>query len=119
MPQVLKGNIAYEVPIPDDSFLIKKSEYEFLEDEAAIGKLWHMDDLRAWLGNHDGRWIEEFILYNPRFSVEMHSLEQQGLLHFTTGKGKGNGWWFNAPAIKHFIQDHWDEIEWNAKRKRR
>lgn len=113
MPQVLKIQPTIEVKIPDDQLLVNKIEYESLQDQSLVGKIWKLDDLRAWLGNKDVKWIKEFILYRPSFQKELEQMDSENLIHISSGRG--DKWWFKASAMSEWIEDHWSQINWTGK----
>lgn len=116
MPQVLKIQPTIEVKIPDDQLVVNKVEYESLQDQSLVGKIWKLDDLRAWLGNKDVKWVKEFILYRPSFQAELERMDNENFIHIS--KGRGDKWWFKASVMSEWIDNHWGQINWNGKVKR-
>ena len=113
MPQVLKLQPIIEVQIPDNQLLIAKTDYETLQDQSLTGRVWSLDDLRKWLGNRDSKWVKDYILYRPSFQAELERLDDENLIHISNGRG--DRWWFKASTMAQWIDDHWNQINWDGK----
>jgi len=79
-------------------------------NESLLGKTWNYDDLRAWLGNKSKAWIEDNILYNPKFSREIQKMHADGFIVHKSAKG--SPWKFKAREMAEFIDKHWTEFNW-------
>lgn len=98
-------NLKVKIPIPDMAqVLLNKLQ------ESIIGRSWTMKDLRECCGNKSEYWIKENILYNPKFSVEIQSMINNGQI--TESKGSGSPWHFKATAMAEFIEKHYEELNW-------
>lgn len=96
--------VTYEIPdMPD---LYKPYRDEMYKN--IIGRSWLMKDLREHCGNRSVDWIKTKILYNPKYSREIGTMERDGQIHESTGAG--NAWSFKATAMAQFIEDHYEEI---------
>lgn len=113
MSQVLKIQPTIEVEIPDGTVLVSEDELELLQKGSLAGKVWNIDDLRKWIGNKDVKWVKEFILYRPAFEMDMKRMDRQELIHISSGRG--DKWWFKASVMSAWIDDHWNQINWNGK----
>ncbi|WP_122646693.1 DUF771 domain-containing protein [Enterococcus mediterraneensis] len=106
MPQQFEVVVPIELPpnlkIVDTSMLG--------ENETLLGKTWNYADLRAWLGNKSKEWIEDNILYNPKYSREIKQMIDSG---YIVHKGaKGSPWKFKAREMALFLDEHWTEFNW-------
>jgi len=108
MPQTIKATATIELP---PNFKIVNTD-QLGNDESLLGKTWNYDDLRGWLGNKSRTWIEENILYNPKYSREIQSMYDQRLI--IKSSGKGSPWKFKALEMAKFLDKHWTEFDWRA-----
>lgn len=104
------------VEIPESKIFIEREEYEQLKSESVRAHLWGMADLRKRLKNRSEDWIKQYILHVPKFKAELKKMERNNYLHFPNGKG--DAWWFKSDEIVSFIDQHWQEINWNGKVKK-
>lgn len=105
------------VEIPESKIFIEREEYEQLKSESVRAKLWGMKDLRKHLKNRSEDWIKQYILLVPKFQPEFKKMERQNYFH-SSGGISGNEWWFRADKMIEFIDQHWQEINWNGKVKK-
>ncbi|NUJ32929.1 DUF771 domain-containing protein, partial [Pseudoalteromonas sp. 2103] len=59
-------SVTLNIPVPEDSIIIKKVEYEELKQNELQGVYWNMKDLEGKI-NRKHEWIKENILYPSRF----------------------------------------------------
>jgi phage pi2 protein 07 len=111
--QVLEGTIHFKQPVPDGKLLVDKVEYSKMLDQSLTGRMWTIDDLRHWVGGKSKDWVKQYILYQPCFRADLDKLESQGYMHRSTGSG--NPWTFKASVMSIWIDDHWNQINWNGK----
>lgn len=102
------ASLTVKIPIPD----FTKALYDQAQ-QSIIGQSWTMSDLRKWLGGKSVTWIKSNILYNPKYSHEIASMEAKGQIHISSGKG--NAWRFKATAMAEFIEQHYEEFDWKGK----
>lgn len=98
--QKLKVELLLE--IPNDYILIKKVEYEQLQQEKLSGVYWSMKDLEKRVGK-DWRWIKEHILYPSDFK-KMLDVKNGGFVYYPERRGKN--WTFHAGKMAQFLDDN-------------
>jgi len=106
MPQTIKATATIELP---PNFKVVNTD-QLGNDESLLGRTWNFADLQAWLGNKSPAWVNDNILYNPKFSTEIQLMLKNGLI---IHKGrKGSPWKFKALEMAQFIDRHWTELGW-------
>lgn len=106
MPQTIKATATIELP---PNFKVVDTD-QLGNGDSLIGKTWNMADLRDWLGNKSKGWIEDNILYNPKYSREIQKMYDDKLI-IHSGR-KGSPWKFKAYEMAKFIDKHWSEFNW-------
>lgn len=105
-----KLNVELNVPIPNDLILIKKVDYEEMEnelnDKQLAGVWWNMRDLEKRL-EHKNEWIKENILYPSRFR-KILDVNNGGFVHYP--ERKGQPWTFQATKMTEFLERYFSEI---------
>lgn len=97
MPQQIKTTAIIELP---PNFKIVDTS-QLGENESLLGKTWNYSDLRQWLGNKSKEWIEDNILFNPKYSREIKKMiDEDFIVHKGT---KGGPWKFKAREMALFI----------------
>lgn len=94
-------------PIPEESVLISKVEYEELKEDSLQGRFWTMKDLEKRL-NRQALWIRDNILLRPDFKEEL-DVENGGFV-FYPRQGTGEKWAFLASRMSEFLDKHFAEI---------
>lgn len=102
--QHLEVNIT--IPIPKDSILIKKVEFEELKKVELTGVYWNMRDLEDRT-KRKSEWIKEHILFPSRFRKVLDS-ESGGFVFYP--KSKGQTWVFQASKMAIFLDKHFQQI---------
>lgn len=79
-------SVTLTIPVPEDSVIIKKVEYEKLKQNELQGVYWTMKDLEKKVNRkHD--WIKENILYPSRFR-KILDVEYGGFVFYPKAKGQ-------------------------------
>ena len=99
-------NVSLTIPIPKDSILIKKVEYEQLKENELTGVYWTMKDLEKRIGKK-AAWIKENILFEPRFKKRL-DVEQGGFVYYP--RNQGEHWSFKAKEMAEFLDKYFSEI---------
>jgi len=99
-------NVSIQIPIPEDSILIKKVELQELQDQSLLGVYWSMKDLSKRIGKSD-RWIKENILYQPRFKKVL-DINNGGFVYYP--ESQGQTWSFQANRMANFLDKHFKTI---------
>ncbi|MGD6845192.1 DUF771 domain-containing protein [Bacillus infantis] len=98
--------VCLSIPIPQDSILISKVEWEELKKHELMGVYWNMKDLEARV-NRKSEWIKENVLYPTRFRKLLDS-ESGGFVFYP--KSKGQTWAFQANKMAAFLDDNFQGI---------
>lgn len=106
MPQTIKATATIELPA---NFKVVDTS-QLGNSDSLLGKTWNIADLRAWTGNKSKAWIEDNILYNPKYSREIQKMYDDKLI-IHSGR-KGSPWKFKAYEMAKFIDRHWSEFNW-------
>lgn len=99
-------NVELEIPVPSDSVLIKKVEYEELKEKELLGVYWTMEDLKQRLGKGSW-WIKEYVLYPERFR-KILDLENGGFVYYP--KRSGEHWSIHANKMAKFLDENFRKI---------
>lgn len=99
-------DVQLSIPIPADSIIISKVEYEELKMNELSGVYWSMKDLERRI-NRKSDWIKKHILYPPRFR-KILDIEHGGFVFYP--KTKGQNWSFHAPRMKEFLDRYFEQI---------
>ena len=99
-------NVSLSIPIPSDSVLIKKVEFEDLQRQQLSGVYWTMKDLEKRT-NKGQIWLKENLLYKPRFKKELDS-ENGGFVYYP--KVRGENWSFHATKMAAFLDKNFHLI---------
>lgn len=99
-------NVQLTIPIPSDSVLISKVEFDELKKTELTGIYWSMKDLEARI-NRKSEWIKENILFPSRFK-KILDVESGGFVFYP--KAKGQTWSFHAPKMAEFLDKRFDQI---------
>ncbi|MGV0167638.1 DUF771 domain-containing protein [Furfurilactobacillus sp. WILCCON 0119] len=106
MSQSIEATVS--IKIPDDQVIVSKTYLKQLETEQTSGKLWSFDDLRINLFNGKApQWVREHVLTNSKLRGQLDSLRAKSLIG---GGGVGKPWWFQAQAMREFVQQNWSII---------
>ncbi|MBU5212463.1 DUF771 domain-containing protein [Heyndrickxia oleronia] len=98
--------VSISIPIPEDSILIKKVEFEELKNQSLTGVYWNMRDLE-FRTKRKSEWIKEHILYPSRFRKILDS-ETGGFVFYP--KKKGQTWAFQANKMAAFLDKYFQQI---------
>lgn len=98
--------VQLNIPIPADSILISKVEWQELKKQELSGVYWSMKDLEQRTGKKS-EWIKENILYPSRFRKVLDA-ENGGFVFYP--KSKGQTWSFHAPMMAEFLDKHFSQI---------
>lgn len=98
--------VSLNIPIPEDSVLIKKVEIERLEKMELAGVWWTMKDLEKRI-NKKSEWIKENILYQPRFRERIDA-KNGGFVYYP--QSQGQTWAFQAKEMAEFLEIHFSSI---------
>ncbi len=104
MNQHLEATIT--IPIPADSILVKRVEYEQLKKQELSGVYWSMKDLEART-NRKSEWLKEHILYRPRFREKLDAANG-GFVYYP--RCRGETWSFQAVRMAEFLDRYFGEI---------
>lgn len=99
-------NVKMSIPIPEDSILIKKVEFEELKRESLSGTYWTMKDLSGRINKSD-KWIKENILYPSRFKRLLDS-KNGGCVYYP--ESQGQSWSFQAVGMSDFLDRYFTKI---------
>ncbi|SDB96981.1 DUF771 domain-containing protein [Shouchella lonarensis] len=94
------------IPIPEDSILITKNEWNELKEEKLRGVYWDMKQLEERIHRKQD-WIKENILYQPRFIKKLDA-EKGGFVYYP--RAKGQKWSFQANKMADFLDKHFSDI---------
>ncbi|MFJ7746699.1 DUF771 domain-containing protein [Peribacillus sp. NPDC097295] len=94
------------IPIPTDSVLITRVEYEQLKELQLEGVYWTMRDLEKRF-NKKKEWIKDHILYKSQFRKKLDS-RLNGFVYYP--QGKGEVWSFQAKKMAKFLEDNFKDI---------
>ncbi|WP_277679730.1 DUF771 domain-containing protein [Gracilibacillus dipsosauri] len=94
-------SVTLNIPVPEDSIIIKKVEYEELKQNELQGVYWNMKDLEGKI-NRKHEWIKENILYPSRFR-KILDVEYGGFVFYP--KAKGQIWTFKATDMAKFLMN--------------
>lgn len=98
--------VSLTIPIPSDSVIITKVELEQLKRNELTGVYWSMKDLEQ--RTKKGRiWLQENILYKPRFKNELDSLNG-GFVYYP--QNQGQTWSFQAVKMAAFLDKNFHLI---------
>lgn len=106
MVQQLNVEIKVPVTIPSDMVLIKKVEFEELQQGRLKGAYWSMSDLEKRI-NKNQRWIKENILMNPKFRRSL-DVDFGGFVFYP--EVNGEKWSFLASKMAQFLEDNFYTI---------
>ncbi|MFH5187150.1 DUF771 domain-containing protein [Paenibacillus sp. TAB 01] len=98
--------VQLSIPIPADSVLISKVEFEELKKQELTGIYWSMQDLEHRVSKGQV-WIKENILFQPRFK-KILDVEQGGFVFYP--KAKGQNWSFHAARMADFLDKRFKDI---------
>ncbi|MGE6515164.1 DUF771 domain-containing protein [Lysinibacillus sphaericus] len=87
------------VQVPDDHVLVKKVEYDELQNERLSGRNWTMEDLEKRTARKQ-LWLRTNVLYVPRFKKELEKF-----VHYPSSQG--DKWSFHAVRMAKFIDDNY------------
>lgn len=104
MVQQLSVNLT--IPIPEDSVLITKVEFEQLKKQELLGVYWTMKDLENRTGKKH-EWIKENILYRPEFRKILDA-DFGGFVYYP--KARGHTWSFHALKMAEFLDKNFNRI---------
>ncbi|MCU9612746.1 DUF771 domain-containing protein [Caldibacillus lycopersici] len=99
-------NVNVEIPIPNDSVIVKKVEIEDLRKQTLTGVYWTMKDLETRI-NKKQQWIKDNILYVPKFKEILDS-ENGGFVFYP--KMQGQTWSFQASKMAKFLEENFYQI---------
>ncbi|GEL07117.1 DUF771 domain-containing protein [Salisediminibacterium halotolerans] len=94
------------IPIPEDSVMITKAEYDDLKSQDLLGVYWSMKDLETQI-NKKNEWIKQHILYKEKFRSIL-DVEHGGFVYYPTKSGQT--WSFHAKKMAAFLDEHFEEI---------
>ncbi len=94
------------IPLPADSVLIKKVEFEQLKKNELSGVYWSMKDLEERT-KRKSEWIKENILFPSRFRKVLDA-ESGGFVFYP--KSKGQTWVFQASKMADFLDKNFQKI---------
>lgn len=95
MYQQIKAEVV--VNIPSDYVLVKKSEFENLEEQQLVGRYWTMKDLEDRTGMKQA-WLKEHLLFIPKFKKQLEK--------FIYYPNQGEKWAFQATKMAKFLEDN-------------
>ncbi len=98
--------VSLNIPIPEDSVLVKKIELEELEQMKLAGVWWSMKDLEKRTSKKS-EWIKENILYQPRFKRFIDA-ENGGFVYYP--QSQGQTWAFQAKEMAEFLEVYFSSI---------
>lgn len=99
-------NVQLTIPVPADSVLISKVEFEELKKQELAGVYWSMKDLEKRI-NRKSAWIKANILYPPKFK-KILDVENGGFVFYP--KTQGQTWSFLASKMTEFLEKHFAQI---------
>lgn len=99
-------NVELTIPIPPNSILINKVEYEKLKQDQLSGVYWTMQDLEKRIGRK-AEWIKTNILYRPKLK-EALDCKHGGFVFYP--KSKGQSWSFQAFKMSEFLDKYFSVI---------
>lgn len=104
----MQQNITVElsIPIPPDSVIIKRTEWEELKKKELAGVYWNMKDIEARVGRKR-LWIMDNILYPTRFREILDS-KNGGFVFYP--ESQGQNWSFHAVKMSEFLDKHFAQI---------
>lgn len=94
------------IPIPADSILIAKVDFDQLKKSELEGVYWNMKDLELRT-NKKSEWIKERILYPSHFRKKL-DVDQGGFVYYP--KAKGQTWTFQASKMADFLEKNFTRI---------
>lgn len=98
--------VELNIPIPEDSIIIKRVEWEELKRQELTGVYWTMKELEARVGRKS-IWIKENILFPSRFRKILDS-KQGGFVYYP--RSQGETWSFHASRMAEFLDRHFSTI---------
>ncbi len=98
--------VQLSIPIPVDTVLISRVEFEELKKNELSGVYWSMQDLERRLGRKH-EWIKENILYPSHFR-KILDVENGGFVYYP--RGKGQSWAFLATKMADFLDKRFAQI---------
>lgn len=99
-------SVSLSIPIPDDSILINKVEFNELKRASLSGVYWTMKDLEKRMKKSD-KWIKDNVLYSPKFKSKLDS-SIGGCVYYP--KSQGQSWSFQAVGMSKFLDDNFNKI---------
>jgi phage pi2 protein 07 len=99
-------SVNLSIPLPEDTVLISKIEYEELNDLKLNGVYWSMSDLEKKVGKKN-EWIKDKILYPPYHRKNL-DVANGGFVYYP--KVKGETWTFHAKKMAAFLDDNFNII---------
>lgn len=99
-------NVQLSIPIPPESVLISKVEFEELKKCELAGVYWTMKELEKRTGRKVD-WLKEHILYQPRFR-KILDVQNGGFVFYP--KVQGQAWSFHAPRMAEFLDKYFNII---------
>lgn len=94
------------IPLPEDTVLISKIEYEELNDSKLNGVYWSMSDLEKKVGKKS-EWIKDKILFPP-YLRKILDIASGGFVYYP--RVKGETWTFHAKKMASFLDDNFNQI---------
>ena len=102
--QQLEVNLT--IPVPADSVLIKKIEWEELQQEKLSGVYWNMKDLEKRT-NKKQEWLKDNLLYVPKFKESL-DVKNGGFVYYPSKSGEK--WSFQATKMAMFLDQNFHLI---------
>lgn len=99
-------HVSLSIPIPEDTVMISKVEFEQLKKSELVGVYWNMKDLENRT-NRKSEWIKENILFPSRFRKKL-DIEYGGFVYYP--KSKGQTWAFQASKMSVFLETNFNLI---------
>lgn len=94
--------VSLTIPIPSDSVLISKIQFEDLKKQELLGVYWNMKDLEKRTSKKQD-WIKENILYPSKFR-KILDVESGGFVYYP--KASGQPWSFLASEMAKFLNEN-------------
>lgn len=86
------------INIPSDYVLVKKTEFEHLQEQQLIGRYWTMKDLEERTGMKQ-LWLKENVLYVPKLKTQLEKFT-----HYPNSQGEK--WNFQSSKMAKFLEDN-------------
>lgn len=99
-------DVKISIPIPEDSVLIKRIEYQELKEKALEGTYWTMQDVEEKTGKKS-EWIKENILFPSKFKRVL-DVENGGFVFYP--EVRGQTWSFQAVLMADFLDKNFKRI---------